>query len=101
MKMHLVKFLVLNVGWILGSCAPLFSDMQSARLVGKRKFEVTPGYSSVEPLVAFNIGMALSSDISKWAIRPEYGVLSNLNAKGHFSNFSLGVTLNLSTISKR
>ena len=213
--MRIVKILVLNLGWFLGSCAPLFSEMQSARLVGKRKLEVTPGYSSVglrgegyndkvahfmgfqaaygisenvdlrfrfervrikssndkdaddhldfnvvgigpkinlirdrvalllpvglggaimqfqptflftapvihnkidinpsvkhimnvclgcwQPLVAFNIGMALSSDLSKWAIRPEYGVLTNLNTTGHFSNFSVGISLNLSTISK-
>lgn len=29
-------------------CAPLASEMQGARLVGKRQVEITPGYSSVQ-----------------------------------------------------
>jgi hypothetical protein len=32
---------------IVSACAPVFSDLQSAKLVGKGKVEVTPGFSSV------------------------------------------------------
>lgn len=207
----LTKALIVALGLIPGACAPLFSDMQGARLVGKRNFEITPGFSSVgitqeghkqrvasylgfsaayglsdkvdlrlrfehswlkrslsgeygriehnliaigpkinlardraalflplgigpgdivqfqptllftvpivrgkvelnpslkhlaticdvcwEPLVAVNAGLAISSDVTKWAIRPEYGVLYNLRSPGRFSNFSIGVSVNLS-----
>jgi len=215
MKQRMAISLLVNLGWFLSSCAPLFSDMHSARLVGKKEFEITPGYSSVgmtepgqktglsnflgfqaaygisdrvelrfrfehswlkrsvmeeeddqvtvnvvgigpkirivkdrlalflpigfaeglvefqptllatipivqnkldfnpsvkhlmdicdvcwQPLVAFNVGFAISTDVTKWAIRPEYGVLYNLNNKGHFKNFSVGLSLNLSALSK-
>jgi hypothetical protein len=32
---------------IVSACAPVFSDLQSAKLVGRGKVEVTPGFSSV------------------------------------------------------
>ncbi|MDQ2658064.1 MAG: hypothetical protein M3Y60_11650 [Bacteroidota bacterium] len=204
--------LLFSIIAIFSSCAPLFSDMQSARMVGRKQFEVTPGYtfagysgegisegisnfaglqmayglsdnvdlrfrfehtwlarqlreeiggagdenlvafgpkinlardrsalflpisvgggfvgmqptflftipvvpgridfnpsvkhliniceSCWQPLVALNAGFAFSSDITKWAIRPEYAVLYNLNAPGHYSNFSIGLSLNLTT----
>jgi hypothetical protein len=218
MKQRILIFFLVNLGCFLTACAPLFSDMQGARLLGKKEFEITPGYSSVgivdedynegvnnflgvqagyglsdkvelrfrfehswlkksfseeeadtkdnsfnviafgpkisllkdraalylpiglaasnllefqptflftipvienkidlnpsvkhimnlcdgcwQPLAAFNVGLAVSSDISKWAIRPEYGVLYNLSAPGHFQNFSIGLSLNMSTLSK-
>ncbi len=31
----------------LGACAPTFSDLQSARLAGPKRVEITPSYSSV------------------------------------------------------
>lgn len=209
------KCLVVATMWASLSCAPLFSDMQSARLVGKNNVEITPGYSSVQfaregqresvgsfvglqagyglsdkvdlrvryehyqyeneetnvfafgpkiglvkdriafylpvgfafggfvqessnswqmhptilftlpiepnkiefnpsvkhivsfcndcynPLFAFNLGAGLSSDLSKWAIRPEYGLLYNLNEKGHYENFSIGLSLNMSLLFKK
>jgi hypothetical protein len=214
MKQRIAISLLVNLGWFLSSCAPLFSDMHSARLVGKKEFELTPGYSSVgiveegensgvnnflgvqgaygvsdkvelrfriehswlkksamegedeqmtadvvgfgvkfgivkdrlalflpvgygagliefqptilgtvpvirnkidfnpsvkhllrlnmpwQPLVAVNFGFAISSDVRKWAIRPEYGLLYNLDGQGHFKNFSVGLSFNLSALSR-
>lgn len=204
--------LLLSLLTAITGCAPLFSDMQGARLVGKRQFELTPGYSSVamvsqdykggvanfaglqaayglsdqvdlrfryehawlkesfqvdeigdmpfniysigpkinvvrdrvslflpmlliaeslaqfQPtflftvplaprqvefnpsvkylfnlcsacsgnMVAFNFGMAFSNDTSKWAIRPEYGVLYSFADSGRFSNFSIGLSFKMS-----
>jgi hypothetical protein len=45
--------------------------------------------------VAFNVGLGLSSDFNKWAIRPEYGMLFNPGEEGHFSQFSIGLMLKL------
>lgn len=211
------SFVHLSCGVLLfaAGCAPLFSDMQSARLVGKRKFEVTPGYTSAgrafdghresiinylgfqtayglsdkvdlrvrvehgwlkrsytgesyertgftgigigpkislrkdraalylpvgyaqrlvqfqptvlltfpvinnkvelnpsakhiltfcdvcwEPLLAVNLGVGISSDLRKWAIRPEYGLLYDLGSQGHYTNFAVGFSMNLSALSK-
>jgi hypothetical protein len=44
-------------------------------------------------LIAFNLGAGFSSDLSKWMIRPEYGHLYNFNESGHFSQFSIGLTI--------
>ncbi|MEO5601842.1 MAG: hypothetical protein ABIR06_13030 [Cyclobacteriaceae bacterium] len=215
MKRRLVISILLNLVWLLSACAPLFSDMHSARLVGKKQFEITPGYSSVgapqpemkagisnylgiqaayglsdnvelrfrfehswlkktfadevdksnfnvigigpkislvkdrlavflpiglaagslvefqptilgtipilrnkidfnpsvkhlldlcdvcwQPLIAFNLGVGISSDITRWAIRPEYGLLYNLGQKGHFKSFSIGLSMNMSALSR-
>lgn len=43
--MHVL--LVTTIGSFI-RCAPLASEMQSARLVGKNQVEITPGYSSVQ-----------------------------------------------------
>jgi hypothetical protein len=45
-----------------------------------------------EGLLAFNLGAAISSDITKWAIRPEYGRLYNPGEMGSFGQFSIGFT---------
>lgn len=41
-------------------------------------------------LVAFNLGLAFSEDISRWALRAEYGLLYNPGESGHFAQFSFG-----------
>lgn len=41
-----IAALIGMVTW-LAACAPVFSDLQSARLVGPGKIEATPGFSSV------------------------------------------------------
>jgi len=41
-------------------------------------------------LVAFNLGLALSKNVKRWAIRPEYGLLFNPGESGRFYHFSIG-----------
>lgn len=40
--------------------------------------------------MAFNLGLGLSADFNRWAIRPEYGMLFNPGEEGHFGQFSIG-----------
>ena len=41
---------------------------------------------------AINFGLAISSDLSKWAIRPEYGRLYDYGEKGYVGQFSIGLS---------
>ena len=41
---------------------------------------------------AFNLGLAISSDVTKWAIRPEIGICTSFSG-GSFMQFSIGVSL--------
>jgi hypothetical protein len=43
-----------------------------------------------DDLLAFNLGGGLSSDLSKWAVRPEGGILINPGEDGKFFHFSIG-----------
>jgi hypothetical protein len=45
-----------------------------------------------ENLLAINLGLSLSDDLTRWAIRPEYGMLFNPGEEGHFNQFSIGVS---------
>lgn len=45
-----------------------------------------------ESLFALNIGLAISSDLNAWAIRPEFGLLFKPGEEGHASQFSIGVS---------
>jgi hypothetical protein len=64
-------------------------------------FEFNPSAKALIPLnrenadvlVAFNIGAGISSDLSKWVIRPEYGLLFNPGEDGYYSQFSIGLTV--------
>jgi hypothetical protein len=68
--------------------------------VGKN-FELNPSAKALIPLnrensdvlVAFNLGAGISSDLTKWVIRPEYGFLFNPGEDGHYSQFSIGFTV--------
>jgi hypothetical protein len=43
---------------------------------------------------AFNLGLAISSDVTKWAIRPEVGICTSTSFEGGiFMQFSIGVSL--------
>jgi hypothetical protein len=44
-------------------------------------------------LLAFNLGAGFSTDLRKWAVRPEVGFLINPGEEGHFTQFSLGLTI--------
>ena len=46
--------------------------------------------SGNDSLVAFNLGFGLSSDLDKWAIRPEIGFLIDPGKKGHYMHLSIG-----------
>lgn len=45
-----------------------------------------------EDFAAINLGLAFSSDLSKWAIRPEYGLLYDIGEAGHVGQFSIGIS---------
>jgi len=45
-----------------------------------------------DSLLAFNLGLAFSSDLSKWSIRPEYGISFDPGSSGYFAHFSLAVS---------
>ncbi len=51
-----------------------------------------PFQSEGETLVAFNLGIGVSTNLERWAIRPEIGFLYNPGESGHFMHFSLGFT---------
>lgn len=49
---------------------------------------------SFDTLYAFNLGLAISPDVSKWAIRPEVGICTDFGSgSGYFLHFSIGVSL--------
>lgn len=64
---------------------------------GKIDITLSPKYiwsfcEDCQNLGAINFGLAISSDLSKWAIRPEYGHLYDLGEKGHVGQFSIGLS---------
>jgi hypothetical protein len=61
----------------------------------KDKVEVTlsPKYLVFTNSFAVNLGFSLSSNLSKWAIRPEYGMLFYPDGSGFYSQFSLGYSI--------
>lgn len=48
-----------------------------------------------ENFIAVNMGLAISSNLRNWAIRPEFGLLYNPGEPGHFAQFSVGVSKSL------
>jgi hypothetical protein len=44
---------------------------------------------------AANLGFGISSDLDRWALRPEIGVLSYPEGDGYFTHLSLGLSYNL------
>lgn len=44
-------------------------------------------------LLAFNFGIGLSSNLDKWALRPELGYLFNPGNDGHYVQFGVGLSL--------
>jgi len=46
----------------------------------------------VDDLLGFNLGAGISSDLTKWAIRPEGGILINPGEEGRFWHVSVGFT---------
>ena len=56
-----------------------------------------------DTLLAFNVGFGLSSNLNRWAIRPEIGFLYNPNSEsnGHYMHLSIGFTYRFDAIGKR
>ena len=54
------------------------------------KGQIWLNQSDAENLVAFNLGLGIGQDVTKWAVRPEVGVLINPGEDGRFWHFSLG-----------
>lgn len=52
-------------------------------------------------MVAVNGGLGISTDLSKWAIRPEYSLVQDISKGSMYRSFSIGLSLNLSLLSKR
>jgi len=46
----------------------------------------------LDDLIAFNFGIGLSPDLTRWVVRPELGFLINPGEDGHFRHFSIGLT---------
>jgi len=53
------------------------------------KYIITPCEDCAD-FVATNLGFAVSSDLSRWALRAEYGYLWDPGETGHNSQFSIG-----------
>lgn len=53
---------------------------------------LVPFQREQEGLVAFNLGVGVSTNLEKWAIRPEIGFLYNPGESGHFMHLSIGFT---------
>ncbi len=77
----------------------------------KNKIEFNPSVKSIvsvggyDPttgiMVAINGGLGISTDLSKWAIRPEYSLVRDISKGSQYRSFSIGLSLNLSLLSKR
>lgn len=50
-----------------------------------------------DDLLAFNLGAAISNDISIWAFRPEFGILLNPGESGYFTHLSFGFSYSFDT----
>jgi hypothetical protein len=94
------------VGFAFGSDIDVGETFQfHPALVGTVAFgqqiEVNPSVKLLVPLsggdvqVAANIGLGLSADVTRWAIRPEFGWLwnSSRDASGTTRQFSVGFTI--------
>lgn len=58
---------------------------------------LTPKYifnlcEDCDDYLAFNLGLAVSNNLSKWAFRAEYGLLYDPGETGHYGQFSVGVS---------
>jgi hypothetical protein len=69
--------------------APISSRFE---LNGSAKY-IHPFDADSDDLVALNVGVGLSADLERWAVRPEVGILKNPGEEGSFLQFSLGVSI--------
>lgn len=66
---------------------------QHAELTGSMKYYWWMHNTNEPKLFAWNLGLGLSSDLDRWALRPEVGLLRDVKNSGHNAQFSLGLTI--------
>jgi hypothetical protein len=77
LKSLIPMLLILSGSWAIFSCVPVFSDLQSARTVGKGQFEVTPYYT--------NTGSDSENDgASHLGANLAFGVSDKVDLRGRF-----------------
>ncbi|KAA3606333.1 MAG: hypothetical protein DWQ06_02495 [Calditrichaeota bacterium] len=57
------------------------------------KFLIPLNQDDSDILVAFNLGLGISSNLQKYAIRPEIGFLINPGEDGYYKHFSVGLSV--------
>jgi hypothetical protein len=67
------------------------SDNFELNLAGKVLLSVKGGSAGV----AANLGLGISSNLERWALRPEFGVLKYTDSDGYLRHLSLGLSYNL------
>lgn len=66
-----------------------------------RIFELNPGVKAIYPFAAenpevflgFHLGAGISTDLDRWALRPEVGIVVNPGEDGRTLGFTLGVSI--------
>ena len=66
-----------------------------------KNLEINPSIKALIPLdskikdylLAYNLGFGISSNLSKWVIRPEVGILSSPSEGGSLPHMSIGLSI--------
>ncbi len=66
--------------------------LEFAEINGSAKALIPITDRARDDLVAFNIGVGLGPDLTRWVLRPEIGILFNPGEDGHYRHFSIGLT---------
>lgn len=79
--------------------------------VVKNKIEFNPSVKNIislggyDPnstiLVGLNAGLGISTNLSKWALRPEYSLVYDVKERAQFKSFSIGLSLNMSLLLRK
>lgn len=87
MRTRTLRLLLVSIGIIvfLQSCAPVFSELQSARTVGKNNFEETPSASTV----FYSLGEGLESVQRHFGLQGAYGLWSRVDLRIRYEYISL------------
>jgi len=78
-------FLIIIIGVLVYSCAPVFSDLQSAKLAGKGNLEVTPGFTTA----SFSGDGETSHIQDHYGFQVGYGLSRKLDLRARFENIRL------------
>ena len=91
------------IGFAFGGDATYVDDLELQptllfTIPAGRYIEINPSAKAIigdEFLCAFNLGLGLSTNLNKYVIRPEYGILLNPGESGRAGQFSVGATIYL------